>query len=57
MQHNIFQDITKGKNMDSKDKIILEQKEGIIALAETAGDWFYRDQYYEVKFNILIINA
>ncbi len=43
--------------MDSKDKIILEQKEGIIALAETAGDWFYRDQYYEVKFNILIINA
>ncbi len=43
--------------MDSKDKIILEQKEGIIALAETAGDWSYRDQYYEVKFNILIINA
>ena len=34
MQSNIFLDITKGKNMDSKDKIIQEQKERIITLNE-----------------------
>lgn len=34
MQRNFFLNITKGKNMDSKDKIIQEQKERIIALNE-----------------------